>query len=89
MPELASLVHGGPQDSCWEAEEERCLIAFCDELHRTADLREESWAALRQYFSEEAVLELLLLAGFYRTVSYLTNALRLPMESFAARFPAA
>jgi hypothetical protein len=28
-----------------------------------------------------------MLAGFYRTVSYLTNALRLPMESFAARFP--
>ena len=37
---------------------------------------------------EEAVLELLLLAGFYRTVSYLTNALRLPLEPYAARFPA-
>jgi len=34
------------------------------------------------------MLELLLLAGFYRTVSYLTNALRLPPEAYAARFPA-
>ena len=34
------------------------------------------------------MLELLLLAGFYRTVSYLTNALRLPLEPYAARFPA-
>jgi hypothetical protein len=33
------------------------------------------------------MLELLLLAGFYRTVSYLTNALRLPPEPYAARFP--
>jgi alkylhydroperoxidase family enzyme len=46
-------------------------------------------AELRATFSEEAILELLLLAGFYRTVSYLTNALRLPPEPFAARFPAA
>ncbi len=41
----------------------------------------------RAQFSEEAILELLLLAGFYRTVSYLTNALRLPLEPYAARFP--
>jgi hypothetical protein len=34
-----------------------------------------------------ALIEILMLAGFYRTVSYLTNALRLPLESYAARFP--
>jgi hypothetical protein len=28
-----------------------------------------------------------MLAGFYRTVSYLTNTLRLPLETFAKRFP--
>jgi hypothetical protein len=31
-------------------------------------------------------MEVLMLAGFYRTVSYLTNALRLPLEDYAARF---
>jgi alkylhydroperoxidase family enzyme len=41
---------------------------------------------LRERFSEQALLELLMLAGFYRTVSYLTNALRLPLEAGAARF---
>ena len=34
------------------------------------------------------MLELLMLCGFYRTVSYLANALRLPLEEGAARFPA-
>ena len=29
-----------------------------------------------------------MLAGFYRTVSYLTNALHLPLEPDAARFAA-
>ena len=32
------------------------------------------------------MLELLMLAGFYRTVSYLTNALRLPLEPDASTF---
>ena len=35
------------------------------------------------------IVELLLVAGFYRTVAYLTRALRLPLEPFAARFTAA
>jgi hypothetical protein len=34
-----------------------------------------------------AVVEIVMLAGFYRTVSYLTNSLRLPRETFAKRFP--
>jgi hypothetical protein len=33
------------------------------------------------------MLELLMLAGFYRTVGYLANGLRLPLEPGAARFP--
>jgi hypothetical protein len=33
------------------------------------------------------MLELLMLAGFYRTVSYLTNALRLPAEPGSAGYP--
>jgi hypothetical protein len=34
-----------------------------------------------------ALVEILMLAGFYRAVSYLSNALRLPLESYGARFP--
>jgi alkylhydroperoxidase family enzyme len=82
-----SLVRGGPSDACW-SREDVLLIRFCDGLHATCDIDDALWLELRGQFSEEAVLELLLLAGFYRTVSYLTNALRLPLEDYAARFPA-
>ena len=82
-----SLVRGGPGDACWNAED-ALLIRFCDALHAACDLDDALWTELRAQFSEEAMLELLLLAGFYRTVSYLTNALRLPLESYTARFPA-
>ena len=42
---------------------------------------------MRSRFSEEALLELLMLAGYYRTVSYLTNVLRLTPEPRSASFP--
>jgi alkylhydroperoxidase family enzyme len=82
-----SLVRGAPSDDCWSAED-ALLIRFCDALHATCDIDDALWAELRAQLSEDAILELLLLAGFYRTVSYLSNALRLPLESYAARFPA-
>jgi len=84
--QLASLVHGSAQDACWSAEE-RLLIALCDQLHADCTVDEELWLALKAAFTDEAILELLMLAGFYRTVSYLTNALRLPLEPGSARFP--
>jgi alkylhydroperoxidase family enzyme len=84
--QLHSTVRGGANDSCWSTED-ALLIRFCDALHTDATIDGTLWMELRASFSEEAILELLLLAGFYRTVSYLTNALRLPPEPFAAKFP--
>jgi alkylhydroperoxidase family enzyme len=81
-------VHGGPDDACWGSED-ALLVRLCDALHASCDVDDGLWAELQAHFSEEAILELLLLAGFYRTVSYLTNALELPLEAYAARFPAA
>jgi alkylhydroperoxidase family enzyme len=83
--QLRSTVHGGPADACWNPED-ALLIRFCDTLHADCTIGDALWAELTAAFSEEAILELLLLAGFYRTVSYLTNALALPPEPFAARW---
>jgi alkylhydroperoxidase family enzyme len=86
--QIRSLVHGGPDDDCWPAQEQQ-LLRLCDALHRVGDVDDALWQQLRADFSEEAMLELLMLAGFYRTASTLTNALRLPLEPDGARFPAA
>lgn len=82
-----SIVRGSGDDSCWSPED-RLLIRACDMLHASCDLDDALWSELRIAFSEEALIEILMLAGFYRTVSYLTNALRLPLESYSVRFPA-
>ncbi len=84
---LYSLVHGTGDDRWWSIED-GVLIKACDQLHAGSDIDDALWAELRRHLSEMAVVEVLMLAGFYRTVSYLTNALRLPRESYAAGFPA-
>ena len=84
--ELRSLVHGDAEDECWHGAE-RLLIRMCDELFRACAISEQLWSDLRPHYSDEALMELLMLAGFYRTISYLTNALRLPLEGFGACFP--
>ncbi len=86
--QVAAFVDGSPLDACWH-DEDRDLLRLCDQLHHTCDIDDALWTALRARFSDEALLELLLLAGFYRTVSTLTNALRLPLEPDARRFPVA
>ena len=84
---LVSLVHGTADDACWSAEDS-VLIRACDQLHASSDIDDALWSALRERFTELALLEVVMLSGFYRTVSCLTNSLRLPLETFAAKFPA-
>jgi alkylhydroperoxidase family enzyme len=64
------------------------VLELADALHEHSTIGERLWQALRGEFSEEQILELILLAGFYHTVAYLTNGLQLPLEALAQRFPA-
>lgn len=72
--------------ACW-GPREALLIDFCDAVNARADIDDALWTRLADAFSEEARLELMMLAGFYRTVSLLVNGLRLEPEPFAAPFP--
>ncbi|RFP77254.1 carboxymuconolactone decarboxylase family protein [Hydrogenophaga borbori] len=84
--QVHSTAAGTAEDACWTPED-RVLIRLCDALHETCDIDDGLWQELQERFNENAIMELLMLAGFYRTVSYLTNGLRLPLESIGARFP--
>jgi alkylhydroperoxidase family enzyme len=81
--QIRSLAGGGPADGCW-GEEDRLLIELCDQLHESATIDDQLWPRLRARFSEEAITELLMLAGYYRTVSYIVNATALPPEPVAS-----
>ena len=63
------------------------MIRFCDAVNVRADLDDAFWTGLSSAFGELAALEMLMLAGFYRMVSLVVNALRLPAEPGAVPFP--
>jgi alkylhydroperoxidase family enzyme len=61
------------------------LLVAVDELHDTARLSPSAWDALREHYDDNQLIELLVLAGWYRTISYLANGLLLDEESWAVR----
>jgi alkylhydroperoxidase family enzyme len=85
--QLAATCRAAWDDPVW-SEHERALIRLADELHEQASLSDAAWDALRPRFSDEQLLELIVLVGFYHTISFLTNGLGVALEEAAERFPA-
>jgi len=86
--QLQALRHPAADASEWTPEEEAAL-ALADALHRHHDVDDALWQQLTSHFDDAQIVELIMLAGLYHAVSYLVNALRVPREAFAPRFPAA
>ncbi|MDF0519147.1 carboxymuconolactone decarboxylase family protein [Bradyrhizobium yuanmingense] len=84
--EVRATALGDANSPLWSPAEQ-ALIAAVDALHHRATLSDDEFAALSAHYDEAQILEIMLLCGFYRTVSYLANGLRLPLEQNAARFP--
>jgi alkylhydroperoxidase family enzyme len=84
--EIRATVHGNADAPCW-SKAEQALLAAVDALHVRATLSAAEFAELAAHYDADQILEIIQLCGFYRTVSYLANALALPLESNAARFP--
>ena len=84
--QVRATVLGKADASCWSAAEQ-ALIGAVDALHHRATLSDTEFAALSSHYDDAKIFEIILLCGFYRTVSYLANGLALPLEQRAARFP--
>ena len=85
--QVRATASGAADDPAW-TKRESLLIRLADALHDRAQVDDALWASLAAEFSDEQLIELIVLIGFYHTVSFATNALRLPLETGAARFPA-
>jgi alkylhydroperoxidase family enzyme len=86
--QLRASVFGTADDDCWETGD-RVLVRLADELHDAASISDPLWAEARETFSEEAMLQLILLAGHYRTNAYVSAGLQVPVDPRVTRpFPA-
>ena len=87
-PEQNRAIADPSADDAVLTERDRLLVQLVDELHETAQVSDALWAELARHWTQPQLIELLLLAGWYRAISYVCNAARVPLERWGARWPA-
>ncbi|MCO1577347.1 carboxymuconolactone decarboxylase family protein [Crossiella sp. SN42] len=86
--QLFSTVHGNAEDPVWSPPE-ALVFRLADALHTTGGLSDELFAELAAHFPPDEILELVITAGWYRTISTVINVAGVELEQWAARFPEA
>ncbi len=84
---LAATAAAGAGDPLW-APRDALLIRLADALHDQAALPDALWAPLAAEWTAAQLIELIVVAGYYHTVSFVVNGLRVPREDGAPCFPA-
>jgi 4-carboxymuconolactone decarboxylase len=85
--EIAALAHGSADDPVWP-EPEALLLRVVDELYDREGLSDQTWSEASAQFDDAQLLDLVVLAGWYRAVCLLNKTLQIPAEPGAARLPA-
>jgi alkylhydroperoxidase family enzyme len=80
--EIATLAGDGAL-----AGDDAALVAMVDELCADDVVSDSTWQRLRQRWSDEQLLELLVLAGYYRLVSGLLNSVGVALEPETPGWP--
>ena len=80
------LTQGSPSDGCWESRRDCLLIELSGLLHDTAQVDDVLWSRLAWVFAESELLDLLLLAGWYRAISFAANVIGVALEDWALTF---
>ena len=83
---IEATAHTPTADPRW-SERERLLLQLVDEAEASIDVSDPLWNELAEIWTEPQLLELLLIAGFYRFVSLSVRATRTPLEGWGRRFP--
>lgn len=84
--QISATAAGSAEDPAW-SQRDRALVRLADALFQANTIGEELWAELLAGWSAPQLLELIVAAGWYRTISYVINAARIELEPWAARFP--
>lgn len=75
--EIQRIIEGSSA-SAW-TQRDRALVRAMEDLHVDSMISDETWAALSQFYNDKKLIELVILAGQYKTVAYYQNSLRLPL----------
>lgn len=84
--QLEATATGDADDPAWSPRE-RLLVRLADELHDTAAVSDALHDELAAVWQPAPLLELLVLAGWYRLIAYVVNGARVEPEPWAATLP--
>jgi len=84
--QLTATARGSASDPAW-SEADAQLVAAADALYDSDTIPDELWEALSGRLGDDQLLELMVVAGWYRLISYVINSARIELEPWAARFP--
>jgi alkylhydroperoxidase family enzyme len=74
-------------DHPW-SDDDRALIALADDLHADDCVSDRTWADLATRWTDAQLVELLIVAGFYRMVSGFLNSTGVQLDDGVPGFPA-
>jgi alkylhydroperoxidase family enzyme len=58
------------------SERDGALNTMIEELHETSFVSDKTWAVIADHFSEQQIIEILTMIGFYHEVAFLYNAMQ-------------
>ena len=77
--EIERLIQGSSAPG-WN-KQDRAIIRAMEELHFDSMIGDETWADIQEFYNDKKQIELVILAGQYKTVAYYQNVLRLPLPA--------
>ncbi|HUA11798.1 MAG TPA: carboxymuconolactone decarboxylase family protein [Solirubrobacteraceae bacterium] len=85
--QLRETVDGQPDAAQW-APDELAVLALAGALHERSGVCDDEFAALAAHFSDEEIIELCVIAGWYHAIAYVINVCAVQAEPWAERFAA-
>jgi alkylhydroperoxidase family enzyme len=84
--QLTATARGSASDPSW-SDADAQLVAAADALYDSDTITDELWETLSARLGDDQLLELVVVAGWYRLISYVINSAGIELEPWAARFP--
>jgi alkylhydroperoxidase family enzyme len=75
--EIERIIEGSAAPG-W-SKSEGAIVRAMEQLHFGSMITDETWAELQEFYGDKKLIELVILAGQYKTVAYYQNSLRLPL----------
>jgi alkylhydroperoxidase family enzyme len=76
-----------PQTCHAYSKTDRAVLALADELHERAEVTLETWAVLEKAFAHDELVELLLIAGFWRMAAGFVRSAKVSLDAGVPGWP--